>query len=160
MKKIIIDYLNDHDYEQPAYKSAKKNFSDAQVIQCSNYEAFIQKFKALELNQNTIITFMAHSHPRGLNKGSGDTLITWAELIDALSSAKRNHIVILNLLAVCSSYNIEPWLSFCRHNINEFWLSKSVVESISKSLLAANSLSFETFHDNLEEEDQSLYKKI
>ncbi|WP_433763698.1 hypothetical protein [Flavobacterium ginsenosidimutans] len=161
MRNIIIDYLMHDDYQKPAYKAATADLSRAHVIKCQNYADLLQTFINLGAqNEDTVITIMGHAHARGLSKGTGDSLVTWAELINSVNYAKGNSKLVLNLLAVCNTYLIEDWTSFCNHNINEFWVTQNQAPSIKKAILASQAGSFDSFFYSLEEEDQQLYKSI
>jgi hypothetical protein len=160
-KIIIVDYLSDGDYVQPSYVSAKKDIKKHKVIKCNDYVSFEREITQLgTFEENTILTILSHGHIRGIAKGTYDTLITWCELIKIVNNCKGNHLLILNLLAVCNSSNIETFTNFCINQIDEYWVSNDNVNSITKSIDALRHSNLATFIGLLEEEEKSLYKSI
>ena len=161
MRNIIIDYLSAIDHNNLPYKSVEKELQKYEVLKCNNFDSFkgvIEKIGILD--EDTIFTILSHGHARGIAKGTYDTLITWYELIDIVNHCKGEHILKLNLLAICNSDNIQKSADFCKHKINEIWVTNNATFSISKSLLALNKINFEYFIDNLDDEERDLYSTI
>lgn len=159
MKNIIIDYLSALDYNNLPYKSVEKELQKFEVLKCNNFDSFkvvIEKIGILD--EDTIFTILSHGHARGIAKGTYDTLITWCELIEIVNRCKGEHILKLNLLAICNSDNIQISADFCKHKINEIWVTNNTTFSIYKSLLAIKEITFENFINNLDDEEKSLYE--
>lgn len=158
MRNIIIDYLSAEDYNEPPYKSALKELEKYEVIKCNNITDFKNEIEKIgTLNENTILTILSHGNLRGIAKGTYETLTTWCELIEIVNRCKGEHILKLNLLAICNSNNIQISANFCNHKINEIWITSNETFSIFKSLLALKEETFESFIYNLEDEEKSLY---
>ncbi len=158
---IIIDYLQETDYELPSYMSAKKQLNEFEITKCeklNDIKNFIPGYG--QFDKDVILTILSHGHERGLAKGTWDSLLTWSELIELINSCKGYHKITLNLLSVCNSKNIQFSANFCTHQIDEIWVTTSEVVSISKSLLALNTFSFDDFKEQLEDEDKELYENL
>ena len=158
---IVIDYLSNSDYDSLAYKAVEKSLEKYTVTKCEN-PADIKKtiIEYGQLNEDTIITIFSHGHEKGLAKETWESLITWCELLELISKCKGNNMLKLNLLSVCNSNNIQISANFCNHQIDEIWVTTSEVMSISKSLLALNTFSFDDFKEQLEDEDNELYENL
>lgn len=163
MDKIIIEYLNERDFEGLGYKTVSKSLEKRVTFKCKTSENFTKHIENdLELLENdTIVTIVSHSFlNRGIAAHTWESLITWAELIHLINSKKGNKKLILNLTAICNSYYITQMAKFCNHQIDEIWISTNPVMSISKALLAMDSFNFEIFHGNLDEDEKDLYQKL
>lgn len=159
--KVIIDYLQDSDYNDIAYKSVSRQLEEFRVIKCANPEELKRNLSELgQFNEDGILTILSHGHERGLAKGTWDSLVTWCELVEQTNRCKGNHDFILNLLSVCNSNNIHNAADFCNHSIDEIWVTTNQVVSIQKALLALTENSFNNFKNNLDDEESILYDRI
>lgn len=110
MKQILIDYLSSNDRNEVAYRTAKSEISRANPFKPKDSKELL---KLLE-NQNsdseaTMITILSHGHNRGITFGTYDSLLTWCELCEKVNNIRTNFPLILNLTAVCNSYQIVPY---------------------------------------------------
>jgi hypothetical protein len=158
---IIIDYLQETDYNQPACKCTELQLEKLGIVRCENSDDIKNTILGYgQFDEDVFLTILSHGHERGLAKETWESLITWCELLELINRCKENHKITLNLLSVCNSNSIQISANFCNHKIDEIWVTTSEVVSISKSLLALNASSFDDFNEQLEEDERVLYENI
>jgi hypothetical protein len=156
---IILDYLQESDYEHPSYKSATNQLEKMKVIKCEAKEDFKQTILGFgQFNEDITLTILSHGHEKGIAKGTWDSLISWDEIIELINGCKGNYDLKLNLLSICNSKCILSSSSFYKQRIDEVWLTNSNVVSINKALYALSASSFYEFKNQLEENEKELYE--
>ena len=110
MQQILIDYLSSKDRGELAYKAAKPKIDIANLFKPNNSEELLMLLGSLNTDDNSLmITILSHGHKRGITYGYYDSLLTWCELCEIVNSARTNFPLILNLTAICNSYQITPY---------------------------------------------------
>ncbi|MEN6502179.1 MAG: hypothetical protein ABFC55_07360 [Tenuifilaceae bacterium] len=161
MRQVLIDYLSPNDRIDLAYKTVESQINRSNPYRPNNSQELLDLLESLNLNTDSLmITILSHGHTRGITFGTYDSLLTWCELCEKINSLRTNFPLILNLTAICNSYQIIPYKKVLGCKIDRIWISTNTVNSINKGLLAIQNNSFNDFIEQLDDSEIDLYKEI